>query len=81
MFIISVSPQDTFQNSTVENDILIDQGMMMRMQLVELSQQKIIISSEKQYFKSEVPYICTSYKHAGMCGTKIKLKVWLQRTV
>ena len=55
--------------------------MMMRMQLVELSQQKIIISSKKQYFKSEVPYICTSYKHAGMCGTKIKLKVWLQRTV
>ena len=40
MFVISVSPQDTFQNSTVENDILIDQGMMMRMQLVELSQQK-----------------------------------------
>ena len=54
---------------------------MMRMQLVELSQQKIIISSKKQYFKIEVPYICTSYKHAGMCGTKIKLKVWLQRTV
>ena len=54
---------------------------MMRMQLVELSQQKTIISSKKQYFKSEVPYICTRYKHAGMCGTKIKLKVWLQRTV
>ena len=51
--------------------------MMMRMQLVELSQQKIItgILSKKQYFKSEVPYICTRYKHAGMCGTKIKLKV------
>ena len=33
---------------------------MMRMQLVELSQQKIIISTKKQYFKSEV----LTYAHA-----------------